>query len=244
MTFADLMRIVRRNVVLVAVATMIGAALGAGWAATRPVTFQSTAILAVVPAATATDAAQDPMTGAIAQLMQTYSTAVGTADVLEPVREEVVPEMTLEQLRDRIDVNVPTASLFIQLTARDADQERAVALADATAASLSDTVRKLAPKAPGTQDPTVTTLSMQAGQDAVGARGTSVPLYVVLGGVLGFVAGVLLSKALEISRRRGNATPVRPEGSSTQTDEPAADGTTVKHLRRRNHSAQEAHTAV
>lgn len=195
MTFSDLLRLVRRYVVLMLVTTALGAGAGGAWAILTPTTYASTATLAVVPRAGTTDAGQDPMTGAIAGMMQTFATSVTTAEVLKPVQENVAPDQTLNELRGRVSVRVPTASMLMEITATGSDPESAAALADGTAASLSQVVTQLAPKNPANQQPTITTVNMQQGADAINQEGASLPVFIVAGAVIGFVIGALVARA-------------------------------------------------
>ncbi|MBO3130029.1 Wzz/FepE/Etk N-terminal domain-containing protein [Dermatophilus congolensis] len=214
-TFMDMLRLIRKNLIMIGALAVLGGVIGGSWAALTPTTYTSTATLAVVPAQGTGNANQDPMTGAIASMMQTFATSTTTGEVLSPVKQSVTPEESLDTLRKRIKVNVPTASTLLEITATGTSSNEAVSLADATADSLSKVVGQLAPKNPTNGQPTMTTVRMTRGADSVTTKGVSTGIYVLGALITGFVIALMLARA-RANTPNTNAAAITPNAAPAE----------------------------
>ncbi len=200
MTLMELLALLRRGFRLIAVAVAAGALLGAAWAQATPTTYAATATLGVVPHSGQGPRGESGPAGPVGDHMQTFSAAASTAQVLLPVKQQLGLEESVPQLRQRVRVRVPAAATLLEITATAPDADSAVALADATAGSLSGAIGKLVPGT-GSQ-PGVSTVTLQQGADAVVHEGASLPLFTVAGAAFGLVAGVLAVRAREAAANR------------------------------------------
>lgn len=136
MKLKEYLRIMRRNLALLIIVTVLGSAAGLGYALLRPTTYTSqTEMFATV--STSGDPYQMQMASSFLQeRIQTYVDMAGSRPVLEPVIERLGLDMTPEQLDKQVSAFSDPRTVLITVQATADTPQGAADLADAVASSL------------------------------------------------------------------------------------------------------------
>lgn len=182
---------IARGWIIVLVATLLGAAAGFGLSALRPATYEasSSGILAVSNVESGSDLWQT--SNAAVVLAGSYADLATTPMVTQPAAEEV-GDITPAQLAGRITASAPLESVNIDITAADADPERAAHIANATATALQDAIAEVAPKTPD-NEPAVDLHITQEASAPSSPSGLSIGLLIAIGAVAGLGIGIIIA---------------------------------------------------
>lgn len=136
MRLKEFLRIVRRNVALIIIATLLGGAAGLAYALLRPTTYTSqTEMFASV--STSGDPYQMQMaSNFILERIQTYVDMAGSRPVLEPVIDRLDLDVTPEELGSQVTAFSDPRTVLITVEATAATPQDAAELSDAVAESL------------------------------------------------------------------------------------------------------------
>ena len=136
MRLKEFLRIVRRNVALIIIATLLGGAAGLAYALLRPTTYTSqTEMFASV--STSGDPYQMQMaSNFILERIQTYVDMAGSRPVLEPVIDRLDLDVTPEELGSQVTASSDPRTVLITVEATAATPQDAAELSDAVAESL------------------------------------------------------------------------------------------------------------
>jgi len=195
--------VLRARWVSLVAAALIGLTLAAAYllVATAEYTARSEVFLAVENGTTSTDLAQG--SNYATQQARNYS-ALATRDiVLEPVVTALTLPMTPVQLGRQVTASVPLNSSLISISVTDSSPERATAVANAVATSLSNQVVKLVPNRRDGTSP-IRLQVVQSASIPVDASTPGAPLVLALGLLLGLLAGaalVLISERVSMKVR-------------------------------------------
>lgn len=200
MPLGDYWRILRRSWLLVTAITVGGilAALGISLTATPVYQAQSQLFVSVQSA----DEISGAYTGGlyVQQRIKSYETVVDTPGVLNPVIKKLNLETTATQLAPMVSAQNPTNTVLLDIAASDIDAKQAALIADATAESLAGEIVRLETTASGAKQVKVDVIRPAQVPDSPVSPRTRLNL--ILGALLGFVAGVgiaVLRTALDTS---------------------------------------------
>lgn len=153
MELGDYVRLLRTNLLLILLTTLVGAGVAAAYSLTRTPQFeaQSTVFVSAQPAASVQELNQG--SNYTQARVKSYVNLVTTPIVLDPVIAELQLQLSQDALAELVKVSSPTGTTLIQIAARDADPARAAAVSNALAKSLSTVVEQIETPAGQTVSP-------------------------------------------------------------------------------------------
>lgn len=197
MKFKDLLRIVRSNAILIALAAVFGGLATTGVSLIVPPTYTAKADL-FVSVRTSNDPAQMQSASTfIQERMQTYVRMVDDRTVLEPVIKELGLSETPEELGQRLSASSETGTVLITVEADAENADAAAELGNAVSRSLVSEIEYLE----GTADGQNWSLKLVISNPAVPpleADGMGWWMSGILGVFLGFSMGVGLALLLNM----------------------------------------------
>jgi polysaccharide biosynthesis transport protein len=145
MEIREYVRILRRNLLVLAVLVLVGLSGGAGFAALQTPMYSASAEVYISTdlATSASDLSQGSTF--TQQVVTDYAHIATTAFVLDPVRSELGLHETQAHLAKRVSASAAPATSVLALTVKDADAIRAAVVANAVARRLSSVVDELSP---------------------------------------------------------------------------------------------------
>jgi capsular polysaccharide biosynthesis protein len=174
------LHILRRHKIIIIVLAAIGLVGGAAYSMAKPPMLSSTALVALPPTTKDT---------------QTQVLIAGSTPVLALAQETAAPSMSLQTLRDRVQVKSLTVNLLsVSALGKTADQ--AEDTANAVANSYVNFVRAASTAAGKVQAHVL--------QRATNASGRSLSLRLALTGVLGMLLGGVLGSVIALAISRGD----------------------------------------
>ncbi|WP_448719870.1 polysaccharide biosynthesis tyrosine autokinase [Microbacterium natoriense] len=190
MELSDYIRILRKNWLVIVVATLLGLAAAAGYSLTRTPLYESQSVVFVQSQAG---------TGTVSELQQgstfaqsritTYVSLVREPVVMNPVITELGLNVNADELAESVKSSSPLNSTLIQITVQDPDPVMAADIANSLGASLAATVERI--DTPAGQEQSAIKLTRV--RDAVAAYAPvspNVPLNLALGVLLGLAVGI------------------------------------------------------
>lgn len=155
------------------------------------------------------------------QQIITYSDMATSPLVLDPVIEELGLDMSAQQLASRISTSIPEETLILEITATAEDPNQAVAIANATSASLQQSVTAL--EQVGSTSTVELTVISPAVRPA-SAASPDIMQNLVLGAVVALAAGVAVAIARDLmdNRIRKAEDVVRASGEPVIATLPAS----------------------
>jgi capsular exopolysaccharide synthesis family protein len=191
MDIHDYLRVLRRNVVLIVSATLIGAAIGALMALNTAPRYQSSAQLIVVAQSPTGDSAELNLGRTYAQQAVTsYVALVSSALVLQPVIDDLGLDLEPSQLAGRVQATAELNSLAITVTVTDGNPSQAARLANAIAESFSSVVVQQLEKHPDDSSSPIRIDTLQAAQVPTAPSAPNVRLSIIIGTLVGLAAGI------------------------------------------------------
>lgn len=142
MDLSEYFRILHKNWLMIALVVLIGIGGAFAFSITRAPEYRSNAQLYVSvrsEGAATGDLVQG--TSFARQIVASYVDVVPTALVLQPVIDKLGLDTTVDQLAAQVSADTPLNTVNINIAVTDTDPERAAAIADATAASLTNAVQ-------------------------------------------------------------------------------------------------------
>ncbi|KAF2413436.1 chromosome partitioning protein [Microbacterium sp. B35-04] len=189
MELTDYIRILRKNWVIIVVATLVGVGLAAVWSLTRTPEYeaQSTVFVSTQSGSTIQDLQQG--SNFTQSRVQTYTNLVTTPIVMNPVIAELGLGTTANDLEARVEASAALNTTLITITVTDTDPVRAAETANALAMSLTSVVEEL--ETPNGTD--TSPVSLERVKDALPPLKPSspnVPLNLALGALVGLALGI------------------------------------------------------
>lgn len=188
----DYIRILHKNWILILVLLVAGAGAGAAYAFTRTPQYESATQL-YVSVRSEGAATGDLVQGTTfaRQVVASYVEVVNTALVLQPVIDELGLDLTTTELAEQIKASASLNTVNLTISVTDADPERAAAIANATAESLTDAVQTTIER-PTTTDGAspVQLTTTQPAEAPVKPASPNIPLLITLGTLIGLALGV------------------------------------------------------
>ncbi|WP_349426430.1 polysaccharide biosynthesis tyrosine autokinase [Microbacterium sp. LWS13-1.2] len=189
MELTDYIRILRKNWVIIVVATLVGIGIAAAWSLTRTPQYeaQSTVFVSTQSGSTIQDLQQG--SNFTQSRVQTYTNLVTTPIVMNPVIAELELGTTANDLGARVEASAALNTTLITITVTDTDPVRAAETANALAMSLTAVVEQL--ETPNGTD--TSPVSLERVKDALPPLEPSspnVPLNLALGALVGLALGI------------------------------------------------------
>lgn len=206
MDLGDYIRIVRKNWLLIALATILGAA-GAGlYSLTLTPQYEaSTSMYVSVRSAQATTGDMNQGSTYARQAVLSYVEVMGSAVVLNRVIDDLDLEETPRQLAGSIQADSPTNSVLLNVTVTRSDPEEAAAIADSVAKNFAHVVSNVLEKPESGQPSTVKIETIEPAVAPTSPSSPNTTRNVALGLMLGLMAGLgaaVLRTALDTRVRR------------------------------------------
>lgn len=194
MELSEIVRILRKNWGALALFTIVGLSVMAGYAFTRTPVYESSSTVFVSTQAGSTAAELQQGSSFAQARINTYVGLVTTPAVLEPVITELELSTSADALRKNVVATAAPNSTLITVTVSDINAERAALVANSIAASLSTVVPELEPESSDGSSP-VRISRVSAAQPALSPASPNIPLSLVIGAVVGAVIGGVFAAA-------------------------------------------------
>ena len=189
MELSDYIRILRKNWVIIVVATLVGVGAAAAYSLTRTPTYESSSTV-FVSTQTSGSVAELQQGSSFAQArINTYVGLVSTPIVMNPVIAELDLGVTAGQLASRVNASATLNTTLITITVEDADPVVAADIANALAASLSSAVPAIEPASDAGASP-IQLSRVRDAQPALSPSSPNVPLNLALGLLVGLALGI------------------------------------------------------
>ncbi|MDQ7878375.1 polysaccharide biosynthesis tyrosine autokinase [Microbacterium sp. QXD-8] len=189
MELTDYIRILRKNWVIIVVATLLGLGIAGAWSLTRTPQYeaQSTVFVSTQSGSTIQDLQQG--SNFTQSRVQTYTNLVTTPIVMNPVIAELGLGMTASELSAEVEASAALNTTLITITVTGADPVQAADVANALGASLKSTVERL--ETPnGTDTSPVRVERVKDALPPLKPSSPNVPLNLALGALVGLALGI------------------------------------------------------
>ncbi|MFF2487709.1 polysaccharide biosynthesis tyrosine autokinase [Microbacterium sp. NPDC058062] len=189
MELTDYIRILRKNWVIIVVATLVGIGVAAAWSLTRTPQYeaQSTVFVSTQSGSTIQDLQQG--SNFTQSRVQTYTNLVTTPIVMNPVIAELGLGMTASELSAEVEASAALNTTLITITVTGADPVQAADVANALGASLKSVVERL--ETPnGTDTSPVRVERVKDALPPLSPSSPNVPLNLALGALVGLAIGI------------------------------------------------------
>lgn len=195
MELSDYIRILHKNWIIILILTLLGTAAAAAYSYTRePVYSSSTQLYVSVRSEGAATGDLVQGTTFARQVVASYVQVVPTALVLQPVIDELDLDTTVSELGQSVSATAPLNTVNLIITATSTSAEEAAAIADATAASLTEAVQNtLERPGPDAADSAVQLTTVQPAVVTEKPISPNIPLNIALGTLVGLALGIGLA---------------------------------------------------
>lgn len=177
---------------------LVGCGVGLGFALLSQPTYASTSSIMIAPSETQNRAASTDVESAVQGRMATYYYIVRSPVVLEPVIVDMQLDVSVPELAEQIDVNMPPLSSVLEITAKSKARDAAIRLADEVSVSASEQFVNAFPDEEN-KLPSISVYRLGYAEVNTVERGINLPFAIILGALLGAVGGSLA--ALGIDKR-------------------------------------------
>lgn len=188
MELSDYIRVLRKNWLIIVVATLVGLGAAAGYSLTRTPLYEARA--SVVVSTQSSGSVQEISQGSTftQQRVATYVNVATTPLVLDPVIRDLRLDMTADTLAKSVGVSSTLNTTFITIAVTDADPVQAADIANAVAAQLPLAVQEIEPSTDGASPVRLTTASTALPTNV--PVSPNVPLNLALGALIGLAVGI------------------------------------------------------
>ncbi|UJP08923.1 Wzz/FepE/Etk N-terminal domain-containing protein [Microbacterium sp. KUDC0406] len=192
MNFPDVLRMLRRQFVLIIAATLIGLSAGAITAMLTPARYQASTdvFLSVEVSPDATPGERLAAAGYITQVIDSYRAVINTSLVLQPVVDALGLEVSAQQLSGSVQTTATLRSAVITITASSPNAGQAARIANAVADSFADAVPNTLEKRGENAPYGVRVVQVQSAQVPTAPVAPNLRLSLVLGGLAGLAVGI------------------------------------------------------
>ncbi|WP_308492983.1 polysaccharide biosynthesis tyrosine autokinase [Microbacterium terrisoli] len=189
MELSDYIHILRKHWIAIALITLLGIGVAAGYSLTRTPQYEASST--VVVSTQTGDSIADLQQGNSFTLarVNTYTNLVTTPSVMVPVIDKLKLNTTVTKLTDRVSATSPLNTTLITITATDPSPMQAANIANALAASLTATVEKIESPSGAKESPVRLTTVAEA-QAPSAPSSPKVLLNLALGLLIGLALGI------------------------------------------------------
>ncbi|SDZ57455.1 polysaccharide biosynthesis tyrosine autokinase [Herbiconiux ginsengi] len=192
MEFRDYVRAIRKGWVIIVVFTLLGIALAALLSIIRTPEYQSTAKVFVSVQSTGSISDLTQGGNFLQNQVKSYADVVNTPIVLQPVIDSLGLDTTVEELSRSVSSASPSDTVIVEITVSDESPDNSAKIANAVAASFEAAVTDLVPTNAEGVTPVKITVLQNASVPAA-PFSPNVPLYIVIGALLGLILGLALA---------------------------------------------------
>ncbi|KTS60083.1 chromosome partitioning protein [Microbacterium testaceum] len=215
MELGEVVRILRKNWLVMLLLTFLGFAAMAGYSLTRTPIYESSSTVFVSTQAGSTAAELQQGSSFTQARINTYVGLVTTPVILDPVIRELGLDTSAEKLRQDVTASSTLNSTLITVTVSNANAVQAATIANAIAESLATEVPKLEPEAGDGSSP----VRLTQVRDAQPAASPSSP-NVTLNLAIGILGGLGLGVAIAVLRTRLDNRVRKPSDAELITKAP------------------------
>ncbi|MGD8168348.1 polysaccharide biosynthesis tyrosine autokinase [Herbiconiux sp. P16] len=192
MEFRDYVRAVRKGWAFIVIFTLLGVALAALLSIVRTPEYQSTAKVFVSVQSTGSISDLTQGGNFLQNQVKSYADVVTTPIVLQPVIDSLKLDMTVEQLSKTISSASPLDTVIVEITVVNESPDESAEIANAVASSFTTAVTDLVPTNADGVTPVKITVLQNAAVPAAPSS-PNVPLYIVVGAMLGLIIGLAMA---------------------------------------------------
>lgn len=191
MELTDYIRILRKNWLIIVIATLLGVGVAAGWSLTRTPLYDAQSTVFVSTQAGSTQELQQGSTFTQSRVA-TYSNLVTTPIVMNPVIAQLDLGVSASELAAKVEATAALNTTLISITVTDADPVRAAETANALGASLAAAVEEIekVQNADGTATSPVRLSRVKDALPPLTPSSPNVPLNLALGALIGLALGI------------------------------------------------------
>jgi capsular polysaccharide biosynthesis protein len=212
------MTVVRRYLVLLILAVILGTAAGGIYSWTRPDLYRSTTrLFFTTNAVDVTDVYQATLAGQ--QRVRTYAVVATDPTVLVNAIQRSGAAAKVDELRANLHIDVPPGTIIMDLSVDNANPLTAAKLANAEAEELIALVGELE-RPLGGGPPPVSLTVVQPGVPNPVPQARINPLYLAAGAGAGLIVGFVLAFLINKIRRRGVGQPDAEDVEDMEDAEP------------------------
>ncbi|MCS5713729.1 polysaccharide biosynthesis tyrosine autokinase [Herbiconiux sp. CPCC 205716] len=197
MDLRDYIRLLRRGWVYIVALTLVGVAVGAGFSILKAPEYQATSKVFVSVQSTGSVSDLSQGQNFAQGQVQSYADVATTPIVLQPVIDTLNLDTNVDSLAEHISASSPSGTVIVEITASDPSPELAAQLANAVASSFENVVTDLVPATAEGVTPVKITVITQAYVPG-SPSSPNVVLNIVIGGVIGLIAGLALAVLREV----------------------------------------------
>jgi capsular exopolysaccharide synthesis family protein len=189
MELTDYIRILRKNWIIIVLATLLGVGVAAGYSLTRTPLYEAQSTVFVSTQAGGTVAEMQQGQSFTQSRVTTYSNLVTTPIVMNPVIAKLDLGLSANALAGAVTASSPVNTTLITVSVENPDPLLAADIANALAASLTSAVEAI--ETPnGSDDSPVRLTRVKDAIPALAPSSPNVTLNLVLGGLIGLALGV------------------------------------------------------
>ncbi|MCT9819024.1 polysaccharide biosynthesis tyrosine autokinase [Microbacterium sp. W1N] len=189
MELSDYIRVLRKNWLLIIIATLVGIGVAAAYSLTRTPEYEASSTVAVSTQGSGSVAELQQGSSFAQTRINTYVGLVKTPIVLNPVIAQLDMGVTSTELGAQVSASAALNTTLITITVTDPDPVKAAELANAVAASLSEVVPQIEPTVSEGASPVRLTRVSDA-LPPLKPSSPNVPLNLALGALVGLALGV------------------------------------------------------
>ncbi|WES62851.1 polysaccharide biosynthesis tyrosine autokinase [Microbacter sp. GSS18] len=189
MELTDYIRILRKNWLIIVLATLIGVGAAAGYSLSRTPMYESQSTVFVSSQSGSTIGELQQGSNFTQSRVTTYTNLVTTPIVMNPVIAELELGLSPNDLAGKVTASSPLNTTLITISVTDADPIAAADMANALAASLTSAVEAI--ETPnGAETSPVRLTRVKDAQPALEPSSPNVLMNLALGGLVGFALGI------------------------------------------------------
>lgn len=192
MGLSAFLRLLRRQLVLVIAATLIGVSIGALTAMLTPQRYESATdvYLSVRVGADAAPSERSQATSYAQQVVESYRSVIASSLVLAPVIESLGLDVTPAQLAEAVRTSTAAGSVVITIAVGDENPGQSARIANAVADAFADAVANTLEKRETAASYSVQVLQVQQAQVPTEPVVPNLRLSLILGALAGLGAGI------------------------------------------------------
>jgi len=204
MDLRDLIRVLRRQLIVVVAATVIGLCAGAVIALVTPERYQSSVqqLVSVDAGETAAPGERAQASSYANQVAESYRSILTSSLVLQPVIDDLGLEATPAQLAGQVSTSLAPQGVLITTSVSDANPGQAARIANAIGDSFATVITERVERRDKATAFRIRIVTVQPATVPTAPAAPNKPLSIALGAVLGLAAGVGLAIARAVLDRR------------------------------------------
>ncbi|MEJ1089353.1 polysaccharide biosynthesis tyrosine autokinase [Microbacterium sp. Mu-80] len=191
MDLRDYIRVLRRHLIVVIAATLIGLSAGTLAALLTPQRYEaSTQLMVAVDTGDSASSWEMNQANSYAQqVVESYRRVLTSSLVLQPVVDDLGLDLTAQQLASEVDVGVATRGVILTVTVTDANPGQAARIANAIGDSFSTVITDRVEQRDGAAY-SIRIVPLQTATVPTTPAAPNVPMYIALGTLVGLGAGI------------------------------------------------------